>query len=153
MSKVCPRCGSPYEGNVCPFCDYEEQAAEAASAPAPQPAPEQPMYQPEQPMYQPEPEPAPAPAPAAPLFDEPVPQPESAVLPEEPAAEVAPVGDQPLEALGEGLGLEAMMGDLSNEFGDLANELAAVDQQSEELEDYDVYAKVFPAWDLLPIKQ
>ena len=149
MSKVCPRCGSPYEGNVCPFCDYQEPAAsEPVPQPAPAPAPEQPMYQPEQQMYQPEPEPAPAPAAAAPLFEEPVPQPESEVMPEQ--GELAPAGDQPLEA---GLGLDAALGDLANEFGDLSSELDNIGKQSEALEDYDTYAKVFPDWDLLPVKE
>jgi hypothetical protein len=28
MAKVCPRCGSEYEGNECPFCGYVEEENE-----------------------------------------------------------------------------------------------------------------------------
>lgn len=143
MPKTCPRCGSPYEGNVCPFCDYEEPAAgneeleEELEAEEPV---EEEVLQEEQEQAEEEP------------------QEESEEAQEENAEEQPDAEDpnvqlameDPNATLGEDLGLELdAMGDLESEFGDLAQEVQQA-EQNEFVEDFDTYAKGFPDWDLLP---
>ena len=128
MPKTCPRCGSPYEGNVCPFCDYEEPAAGNEELEEEELEAEEGVVVGggggEQEQAEEEPD------------------------AEDPNVQLAM--EDPNATLGEDLGLELdAMGDLESEFGDLAQEVKQA-EQNEFVEDFDTYAKGFPDWDLLP---
>ncbi|MCQ2800490.1 MAG: hypothetical protein MJ216_00850 [Bacilli bacterium] len=124
MAKICPRCGSEYEGTACPFCGYEESAEQKEAEELDEGLESEDLEE---------------------ELDE-----ESEE--EELEEESEDAEEEPLEDLAAGLGLDDAMSDLANQFGDLEQEMLEAEQNNEFLEDYDTYAKGFPDWDLLPPK-
>ena len=133
MAKICPRCGSEYEGSVCPFCGHEESAEQEEAEELDEELESEDLeeeFEDEEIEEQ---------------LDE-----ESEE--EELEEESEDAEEEPLEDLAAGLGLDDAMSDLANQFGDLEQEMLEAEQNNEFLEDYDTYAKGFPDWDLLPPK-
>lgn len=143
MAKICPHCGSEYEGSACPFCDYEESAEQEEAEELDEELESEDL---EEELEDEE------------IEEELDEESEEEELEEESEdAEEEPMGEEmsleePLEDLAAGLGLDDAMSDLANQFGDLEQEMLEAEQNNEFLEDYDTYAKGFPDWDLLPPK-